>query len=34
MRKLERLPMLTRAIAAVQIAAGICWAMYEEREDY
>jgi uncharacterized protein YjeT (DUF2065 family) len=33
MRKLERRPTLTRAIGAAQIAAGICWAMYEERED-
>ena len=33
MRKLEHRPALTRAIGAAQIAAGICWAMYEERED-
>lgn len=33
MRKLQDRPALTRAIGAAQIAAGICWALYEERED-
>ncbi len=33
MRRLEDRPMLTRAIGAAQIAAGICWALYQERED-
>jgi hypothetical protein len=33
MHKLQDRPVLTRAIGAAQIAAGVCWAMYEERED-
>jgi uncharacterized protein YjeT (DUF2065 family) len=33
MRELEDRPTLTRAIGAAQIAAGICWALYQEKED-
>lgn len=32
MRRLEDRPWLTRAIGAAQITAGICWAMYEEKD--
>ena len=33
MRKFEKSPAMTRAVGAAQIVSGICWALYQEKED-